>query len=318
MAQTAPPMARRSWWPVSLSLRWLVPAAAATATAVAVWIAVVPPGNRPDATALSSELDRVAPRPEPSPASPPPPAAQAPVPDSEPATNRAAPPAPARELAKSRSVPEPLREEKNKALDERATSEVKAPELLDALRDRSDAEKPADKFVAQAPKQEEFRRQAAAAAPVVDAPPASPAPAAPPLGAVAGFRAGRGSLTDIVSPDPASRWRIGAAGVVHRSTDGAITWAPQQTGAKTELRAGSSPARDVCWIVGRGGVVLLSTDGLTWQRRAFPEAIDLVAVSATDAKTATITTSDGRRFSTTDGGASWSGPLLQESPAAPF
>jgi hypothetical protein len=319
MARTAPPIARRSWWPASLTLRWLVPAAAAAATAVAVWIAVVPPGNRPDATAPSSEIDRLAARPEPSLASPPPPAAPAPVPGSAPATAREAPPPPARAFAKSRPVPEEFKEDKNKALDERAKSEVQAPELLDARRDRSETEKPADKVVAQARKQEEFRRQAAAAPPV-DAPAAGRAAEtpAPPIASVAGFRAGRGAVTEIVSPDPASRWRIGAAGVVHRSTDAGVTFATQQTGIKTELLAGSSPARDVCWIVGRGGVVLLSTDGRTWQRRPFAEAIDLVAVSAADAKTATITTSDGRRFSTTDGGATWSGPLLQESPAAPF
>jgi len=326
MVRTAPPIARRSWWPASLSVRWLVPAAAAATAAVAVWIAVVPPENRPDATAPSSEIDRLAARPEPSLASPPPTEAPAPAPGSAPATVSAAKSTPDREFAKSRAVPElkpeEHKEDKNKALDERAKSEVQAPEFLDARRDRSETEKPAeksaDKFVAQAGKQEEFRRQAADAAPRADAPAASRPPAAPPIGGLAGFRAGRGSATEIVSPDPASRWRIGAAGVVHRSTDAGGTFAPQQTGIKTELLAGSSPARDVCWVVGRGGVVLLSTDGRTWQRRPFAEAIDLVAVSATDAKTATITTSDGRRFSTTDGGATWSGPLLQESPAAPF
>jgi photosystem II stability/assembly factor-like uncharacterized protein len=64
----------------------------------------------------------------------------------------------------------------------------------------------------------------------------------------------------------------------------------------------------VCWLVGRAGTVLLSTDGATWQLRTFPEGIDLVAVRATDAKTATVTASDGRLFSTTDGGATWSTP----------
>ena len=64
--------------------------------------------------------------------------------------------------------------------------------------------------------------------------------------------------------------------------------------------------------------MLLSVDGTTWQLRPFPEKIDLVAVQATDAKTATVTTSDGRRFSTTDGGATWSGCSPQEFPAAPF
>ncbi len=106
--------------------------------------------------------------------------------------------------------------------------------------------------------------------------------------------------------------------MVHHSTDGGVTWTLQQTGTTANVTAGSSPARDVCWLVGRGGTVLLSVDGRTWQLRPFPEKIDLVAVQATDAKTATVTTSDGRRFSTTDGGATWSRLSPQEFPAAPF
>jgi photosystem II stability/assembly factor-like uncharacterized protein len=70
--------------------------------------------------------------------------------------------------------------------------------------------------------------------------------------------------------------------------------------------AGSAPARDICWIVGRGGTVLLSTDGTSWQRRPFPEPVNLTAIRATDAKTAVVTTEDGRQFSTADGGATWS------------
>jgi photosystem II stability/assembly factor-like uncharacterized protein len=64
--------------------------------------------------------------------------------------------------------------------------------------------------------------------------------------------------------------------------------------------------------------VLLSVDGTTWQARSFPETADLVAVQAADARTATVTTSDGRRFSTTDGGATWSRPSPQEFPLTPF
>jgi photosystem II stability/assembly factor-like uncharacterized protein len=51
---------------------------------------------------------------------------------------------------------------------------------------------------------------------------------------------------------------------------------------------------------------MLSADGATWQLRPFPEAINLAAVRAIDAKTAVVTTADGRQFSTTDGGATWS------------
>jgi photosystem II stability/assembly factor-like uncharacterized protein len=63
----------------------------------------------------------------------------------------------------------------------------------------------------------------------------------------------------------------------------------------------------VCWLVGARGLVLLTTDAVRWRRMAFPESVDLVAVQATDASHATVTAADGRRFSTSDGGATWTG-----------
>jgi hypothetical protein len=44
---------------------------------------------------------------------------------------------------------------------------------------------------------------------------------------------------------------------------------------------------------------------VSWRRVGFPEPIDLTAVRATDARTATVTTVDGRSFATTDGGGTW-------------
>jgi len=38
---------------------------------------------------------------------------------------------------------------------------------------------------------------------------------------------------------------------------------------------------------------------------AFPEVTDLSAIQATDARNASVSTADGRTFSTTDGGATW-------------
>ena len=122
---------------------------------------------------------------------------------------------------------------------------------------------------------------------------------------------------EIRSPDPAMRWRIGrvaqeqvqgfarAATVVERSIDSGSTWTPISTGVTTEISAGAAPSASVCWLVGRGGVVLLTTNGTAWQRLTFPEATDLSAVHATDGRTATVTTTDGREFSTTDGGRTW-------------
>jgi hypothetical protein len=126
-------------------------------------------------------------------------------------------------------------------------------------------------------------------------------------------------LPEIVSSNPASRWRITRTpGVVQHSADGGATWEMQQTGVAAELMAGASPQPSVCWLVGRGGAILLSTDARAWKRVPFPETVDLVAISATDVSTATVTTRDGAKFSTSDGGATWDRDPLQEFSATPF
>ena len=108
-----------------------------------------------------------------------------------------------------------------------------------------------------------------------------------------------------LSPDPAIRWRL-IGRQVERSTDGGLTWKLQPTGTAVDLLAASSPAPSVCWIVGRGGVVLLSTDGESWRRLSSPDmTADLVGVTARDAVAATVTTADGRRYTTIDAGGNW-------------
>jgi photosystem II stability/assembly factor-like uncharacterized protein len=124
----------------------------------------------------------------------------------------------------------------------------------------------------------------------------------------------RTAALEIRSPDFNYRWRIVPPTGIQRSTDGGTTWfvvdpLPVATrasnGTTTVLTAGSSPSRDICWIVGRAGVVLLSTNGATWQRRPFAEAVDLTDVRAADAARAIVTTADGRQFATADGGITW-------------
>lgn len=122
---------------------------------------------------------------------------------------------------------------------------------------------------------------------------------------------------DVVSPDGSAMWRIASGGRLLRSTDRGTTWQLQPTsvlkdqplagsaGASKELLAGSAPSATVCWIVGRDATVIVTTDGERWTTRPFPERVDLVAVEAADARSATVTTRDGRRFATLDGGATW-------------
>lgn len=72
-----------------------------------------------------------------------------------------------------------------------------------------------------------------------------------------------------------------------------------------QITATASPSSTVSWFVGRAGAVLLTIDGRTVTRVPFPETTDLTAVTATDARIAVVTTIDGRRFRTDDGGKTW-------------
>ena len=122
------------------------------------------------------------------------------------------------------------------------------------------------------------------------------APAAPPAEAAApqAARAAARALSEnIAIPGPNIRALCGA------------NWTGPAPAVTTPLNAGSSPTPNVCWIVGRLGVVLLTTDGRTWRGITFPVITDLSSVTATDARNATVVTADGRRFTTTDAGAMW-------------
>jgi len=108
----------------------------------------------------------------------------------------------------------------------------------------------------------------------------------------------------ILTSDSAVRWRI-VGSAVQRSTDGGAGWEPVPTGTSSELLAGAAPSATVCWLVGRGGVVLVSTDGRQFRPVPFPETTDLSAVMATDERSAAVSTIDGRVFNTTDAGQTW-------------
>ena len=183
---------------------------------------------------------------------------------------------------------------------------------------RRDAEAPR-------PKEEALSKQVAAPAaaatelaePTAAPPAAAPAArqsanaldAAAPAQMNARLRAAAG--TEVISPDPMVRWLIRGS-TVQRSADGGNQWETQSTGTAAELTAGSAPSASVIWIVGRGGTVLLSTDGRNWRRVPFPEITDLSDVHARDARSVSVTTADGRPFSTTDAGTTWDPRPLQD------
>jgi hypothetical protein len=82
-------------------------------------------------------------------------------------------------------------------------------------------------------------------------------------------------------------------------------WPAPPSDVAAQVTAGASPSTVVCWIVGRAGTVLRSTDQRTWQRLTFPLTVDLTSVTATDAQSASVVTADGRTFSTVDAGVTW-------------
>ncbi|MFN7914288.1 MAG: hypothetical protein U0Q55_03040 [Vicinamibacterales bacterium] len=155
---------------------------------------------------------------------------------------------------------------------------------------------------------------ASAAAPAPPPPPPAPAAAPPaPAAAVAAGAALRERAAADASPVPSfdvragagkDRWRV-AGSRVQRSRDEGTTWADVPAPAGTSLLAASAPASGVCWLVGRGGVVLVFAEPQGVTRVPFPENVDLVGVTATSAREARVDAADGRRFVTRDTGITW-------------
>lgn len=284
MAKTSPsPAASNPWWTRGLALRWLVPLTAA-ATAVAFWI-VVP---RHDVT-LPTPAQK-ADRPSRSAASQP----------QQPGAVAEQPPG---SVTAGRELPKPA---DTTVSEGRAESTPATPTETGATQQESltlSAEAPATERVA--PVQKPDR-----------APPASLSGGM--AGGIVGglketVQAGARTLDErsnadpieVISPDPSSRWRIGFRGFVQYSTDSGASWETSSSGTVANLTAGSSPSPQVCWVVGRAGTVLLTSDGRGWQRVMFPEPVDLAGIQATDARNASVKTVDGRTFATTDGGLTW-------------
>jgi hypothetical protein len=305
LVQTAPgaPSAEPRWWRPG-RLGWLVPLSAA-AIALLVWV-VVPTQKRGSLRVQEPSGSQVSvPAPEP-------PSAASNLQTAETARDRAAAPVPSR----AQEAPEVSRaQEKFAAVAPRREMKTDAVDKLEVGARVDEALSSNQTAVAASP-----------AAPPATAP-ASPAAVAAPAalparkagqGPGVGGGVGAGALSDmravsketmgsseIVSLDGGVRWRIIRPASVERSTDGGTTWELLSTGLAVELTGGAAPSGTVCWLIGRGGTVLLSTDGRRWQRVAFPDGADLIAIQATDARTAIVTTADGRRFRTADGGVSW-------------
>jgi len=278
------------------AVNWLVPAAAA-ATAVALWVIV--PGQRTSAPEEATLDRQIAAAPRADRAVP----AEVAQPSPNDLSRRQVigqPALKAEEPPSAGAVPGDLPPSREASADRRDGPPLRTvqPALPSRVAERPDSGE-GGQVSGQSARNDAGRRE------TVEEPGGS-APAAP-AASSAGFQArvASGSF-EVVSPNPQVRWRIGPGSVVQHSANGGTTWATQQTGATTNLTAGSSPSTDVCWLVGRAGLVLRTTEGgRQWERAPFPETVDITGVAASNALNATVTSADGRRFQTMDGGRTW-------------
>ena len=104
---------------------------------------------------------------------------------------------------------------------------------------------------------------------------------------------------------PPFYWRILSTDVIERSVD-RLKWEPVAIDPPVQgLAGGAAPSATVCWIIGRAGLVLRTTDGKEFTRVTQPAPVDLISITAQDGFRATVTTAGGQTFTTTDGGKSW-------------
>jgi hypothetical protein len=283
--------------------RWWLAPVAATAAAVTLWIVVPgqrdigvapPSGGTPATEALARPQPRGEAPAEPSPAKP----AEEPTASVDQAT-RANTPAIARAERRERqadAAENKNAENKNKEERLAAKKDQDAPKLLQDTNAGAVATTVAP-VTAPAP----ATAAAPAPAPAPAPPPSARASASPALQKLQGFAF---APIQIVSPDPSRRWRI-ANGAIERSDDGGASWTVVRPLAGDAITGGTAPAPSICWLIGSGGLVMVTADGLTFARVPLPERVDLTAVTATDARTAIVTTADGRRFRTGDAGRTW-------------
>ncbi|HEX6209931.1 MAG TPA: zf-HC2 domain-containing protein [Methylomirabilota bacterium] len=107
----------------------------------------------------------------------------------------------------------------------------------------------------------------------------------------------------VVAAGPGVLMRITARGV-ERSADGGAAWTLDLANPPAALRVLSCPS-EVCWAGGDQGLLLRRERSGTWTPRELPTRSPLVGIEASGDAAAIVTTEDGGRFRTSDGGTTW-------------
>jgi len=103
------------------------------------------------------------------------------------------------------------------------------------------------------------------------------------------------------------RWTISETGALQRSQDNGRTWRGVPIAPSIKFRAVTALGNQV-WVGGSGGALYHSSDaGAHWERVTVAPDLraDIVRLDFPDTQHGTLTTSDGQKWTTGDGGASW-------------
>jgi hypothetical protein len=155
--------------------------------------------------------------------------------------------------------------------------------------------------------------QAAASAPAVPAPAPQVTTRQRSIQGFSALKAAEPASIEATAPFGSTVWRLGKGGRIERSADGGETWISQTSPILEDWLAGVAVSDTVCWAAGSNGSIARTIDGERWERVAPPAMAagadsklpDWTGITARDAQSATITSRDGRKFATVDGGKTW-------------
>jgi hypothetical protein len=102
------------------------------------------------------------------------------------------------------------------------------------------------------------------------------------------------------------------SGRIDRSTDGGQSWINEYGGLTDRIRVTLCPTASACWLGADNGAVLVRAADGQWVRRVVPPpAAAVQRIIALDNQHATVELADGRRYTTTNGGITWTIPPAQ-------
>ena len=112
-----------------------------------------------------------------------------------------------------------------------------------------------------------------------------------------------GGMNDIFFKDISNGWAVGSDAHILGTTNGGISWIPQDSDMTADFRS-ISVVGDALWVAGEGAITVSQDDGVNWnaQGKSWPELHSIVAL---DEEVAWAAGEEGTILHTTDAGMTW-------------